>query len=226
MRTELREHYVNLVNGLSLILGPSYEITLHDLSMGDESVIAIANGHITNRTIGSPLTSQMLNYIASERYRHSDYEVNYVSVSMDNKILRSSTIYIKDKNELVGLLCFTFDDSRYRSISNAVLGLCHPDEMLSESNFERIENLETNEETEIVSRNLEELVDTTINNIIHSKNLPHSLKKRHKLIIVAELRKRGVFLIKGAVPEVAEKLESSEATIYRYLNEIENSQTL
>ena len=61
---ELREHYVKLVNFLGIVLGPSYEIALHDLSMGDESIIAIANGNVTNRTIGSPLTPLIMEYIA------------------------------------------------------------------------------------------------------------------------------------------------------------------
>ena len=48
MRVELREHYIKLVNFLGMVLGPTYEIALHDLSMGDETVIAIANEYGCN----------------------------------------------------------------------------------------------------------------------------------------------------------------------------------
>lgn len=225
MRTELRQHYVNLVSYLGLVLGPSYEIALHDLSMGDESIIAIANGHVTNRTIGSTLTPQMLKFISSKRYKERDYEVNFVSISMENKALRFSTIYIKDKGKLVGLLCITFDDSKFKAVSDAVMSLCHPDELFKNTTFDRIEDL-TNEEysTEVVSRNIEELVDSTVENILKEKEYDiHNLKKRHRMDIVAELKKAGVFLIKGAITEVAEKLNISEATIYRYLNEFEEN---
>lgn len=223
MRTELREHYVKLVNYLGLVLGPSYEIALHDLSMGDETIIAISNGHVTNRTIGSTLTPQMLNFISQKRYKDRDHEVNYVSLSMDSKVLRSSTSYIKDRGELVGLLCITFDDSHFKSVSNAVMSLCHPDELLKNTTFDRIDDL-TSEEytTEVLSRNVEELVDSTVDKILEERDYTiNKLKKRHRLEIVAELKDLGVFLIKGAVTEVAKKLNISEATIYRYLNEFE-----
>ena len=223
MRLELREHYVKLVNFLGIVLGPSYEIALHDLSMGDESIIAIANGNVTNRTIGSPLTPLIMEYIANERYKTEDYDVNYYSVSMKNKILRSSTIYIKDKGKLVGLLCVTFDDFMFKDVSNAVMSLCHPDELIKGFSFERIDDLSVNQDTEIVSTNIEELISETINNIIKRSNLSiDKLKKKDRLFVVSELKKRGIFSLKNAVTEVAKNLKVSEATAYRYLNEIED----
>jgi predicted transcriptional regulator YheO len=47
------------------------------------------------------------------------------------------------------------------------------------------------------------------------------LKKDEKLRIIASLKDKGIFLLKGAVPEVAKLLDSSEATIYRYISEVE-----
>ncbi len=225
MKLELREHYVKLVSFLGLVMGPSYEIALHDLSMGDKSIIAIANGHITNRTIGSPLTPLVMQYISTERYKTQNYEVNYYSVSMENKKLRSSTIYIKDKGRLVGLLCLTFDDSRFKDISEAVMGLCHPDEFIKGYSFERIEDLSINQDTEIVSTNIEELISETINTLVKRNNLEmNKLKKKDRLLIVSELKKRGIFSLKNAVTEVKNHLNISEATIYRYLNELENGE--
>lgn len=224
MRVELRERYVDLVDFLGLVLGPSYEVALHDLSMGDETIIAISNGHITNRKLGSPLTPSMLELISSESYKKNRYEVNYISISTKHKALRSSTIYIKDNGTLVGLLCITFDDSKYQDVSKAVMSLCHPDELLSNS-FERIEDLSVDEETEIVSGNIEELVDEIVERIIQKKDNPNEkLKKKDRVDIVEELKKRGIFLIKGSVSVIAAKLESSEATIYRYLNEVEEQE--
>ena len=75
MRVELREHYIKLVNFLGMVLGPTYEIALHDLSMGDETVIAIANGQITNRSLGAPLTNPVLGFMSRERYKTVDYEI-------------------------------------------------------------------------------------------------------------------------------------------------------
>ena len=49
-----------------------------------------------------------------------------------------------------------------------------------------------------------------------------SLKEKQSLI--REMFARGVFLIKGAVVEVSVKLGNSEATVYRYLKELENKE--
>lgn len=222
MRVELREQYVNFVHFLGLVLGPSYEIALHDLSMGDESVIAIANGQITKRGLHAPLTSPVLGFLSRERHKQVDYEVNYTALSMEQKALRSSTFYIKDAGELVGLLCITFDDSKYKDISRMIMSLCHPDELLQENHFERIENLYVGEEVEVFGRDINEVFEATMKIILKDNSSPlDKLKKKEKLEIVAALKERGIFLLKGAVTEVAEKLHSSEATIYRYLNEVE-----
>lgn len=225
MRLELRERYVDLVNFLGLVLGPSYEIALHDLAMGDKSIIAIANGHITNRGLGSPLSPSMLEIISSERYKEKNYEVNYVSVSMKNKALRSSTIYIKDNLKLVGLLCITFDDSRYQDVSRAIMGLCHPDNLLKDYRFERIEDLSLDEEAEVVSGNIEDYVDEVIDKVLQEKSAQNEkIRKKDRVNMVNELKKKGILLIKGSVPIIAKKLNSSEATIYRYINELEENE--
>lgn len=92
---------------------------------------------------------------------------NYsIDLEGDDKILRSSTIYIKDMGRLVGLLCLTFDDSKFKDISDAIMSLCHPDELIKGFSFERIDDLSINQDTEIVSTNVEELISETINSII------------------------------------------------------------
>lgn len=186
MRVELREHYIKLVNFLGMVLGPTYEIALHDLSMGDETVIAIANGQITNRSLGAPLTNPVLGFMSRERYKTVDYEVNYTALSVEQKSLRSSTFYIKDANELVGLLCITFDDTAYRNISKSIMSLCHPDELLSENKFEQIEDLKIGEDTEIFGRSIEEVFKITIESITKDGSINMTkLKKKEKIKIVS-----------------------------------------
>lgn len=222
MRAELLEQYINLVEFLGLVLGPSYEVALHDLSREDETIVAIANGQVTERGLGSPLTSPILGFLSKERYKKINHEVNYTVLNMKQKKLRSSTYYIKDKGELVGLLCLTFDDERFREVSKLIMGLCHPDELLQENSFERIEDLKTDDNTAVYGRDINEVFTNSIQDIFKDSNIPvDRLKKEEKLKIVATLKDKGIFLLKGAVPEVAKLLDSSEATIYRYINEVE-----
>lgn len=144
---------------------------------------------------------------------------------MKNKALRSSTIYIKDNLKLVGLLCITFDDSRYQDVSRAIMGLCHPDNLLKDYRFERIEDLSLDEEAEVVSGNIEDYVDEVIDKVLQEKSAQNEkIRKKDRVNMVNELKKKGILLIKGSVPIIAKKLNSSEATIYRYINELEENE--
>ena len=53
---------------------------------------------------------------------------------------------------------------------------------------------------------------------------PGRLNADEKLSVIREMDSRGVFLAKGSVIEVAKKLKSSKATIYRYLQQLEKKE--
>ena len=128
------QRYMKLTEFLGSVLGPDYEVVLHDLGDADKSIIAIANGHVSGRTIGAPLTSVALQSIINHSYETQDYRLNYVGVA-GTKLLRSSTFFVKDEEgRLVGMLCINFDDSRYRELSDRILKLRHPD-VFVETNF-------------------------------------------------------------------------------------------
>jgi predicted transcriptional regulator YheO len=49
------------------------------------------------------------------------------------------------------------------------------------------------------------------------------MTQNERIAIIQELNKDGVFLLKGAISEVAEQLKVSEVTIYRYLNGVKKA---
>ena len=65
--TDLLYSYTTTVKFLGSVLGPDYEVVLQDLSNINHSVIAIENGHISGRTIGSPLTSAVFQMLWQKR---------------------------------------------------------------------------------------------------------------------------------------------------------------
>ena len=112
--TDLLYSYKTTVKFLGSVLGPDYEVVLQDLSNINHSVIAIENGHISGRTIGSPLTSAVFQMLSSKVYEEDDFIANYKGVAENGHILRSSSMFIKDSTgNPIGLLCINFDDSRY-----------------------------------------------------------------------------------------------------------------
>jgi predicted transcriptional regulator YheO len=138
------QQYTILVDFLGQVLGPDYEVVLHDLSSMSNSIVAIANGHVSGREVGAPLTSLALTMMSDKRYLNKDFHVNYNGMTKENKILRSSTMYIKDDlGKLVGMLCVNFDDSRYHELSTKLFQLCHPDQFVEQNLTIRSSQIDT-----------------------------------------------------------------------------------
>ena len=74
--TDLLYSYTTTVKFLGSVLGPDYEVVLQDLSNINHSVIAIENGHISGRTIGSPLTSDLFKMLSTKVYEEEDLIAN------------------------------------------------------------------------------------------------------------------------------------------------------
>nr|WP_326184833.1 PAS domain-containing protein [uncultured Oscillibacter sp.] len=219
------QQYVKLTEFLGHTLGPSYEVALHDLTNKDRSIIAIANNHVSGREVGAPLTNMALSILKDKSYESADYRLNYYGVSVNGKDLRSSTLFIKDNGRLIGLLCINFDDSRYRAVSNQIMGLCHPDIFVEDilSQFaadtapavrlapEKFGNSSEAVASDAISRELEHLGVTA-----------ERLTSEERLQIITTLEANGIFLLKGAVRDVAAGLHCSQASVYRYLSQIKN----
>jgi len=204
--------YRSLVDFLADFLGNSYEIVLHDLSNVEASIIAIRNGHISGREIGGPLTDLGLKILREKTYLEKDYLANYLGKAGNNKILRSATYFIKNnKGEIIGMLCINQD------LTN-ILGVKRYFDEMVESVFPKQPNVQELNYPEHFSVSLKDLLHTILNEIFASTTLtPERMTLEEKISIVQKLNARGVFLLKGAVTEVAKLLGTSEATIYRYL---------
>ena len=125
MDREMRRQYTVLVDFLGHILGPDYEVALHELKDDSNEIIAIANGELTGRHLGSPLSNKMLEYLTSHLYETQDYVLRFESTAITGKKMCSNSLFIKGPhNELAGLLCINFDSSRYQELSARVMDLC------------------------------------------------------------------------------------------------------
>ena len=224
----LLQHYVKLTEFLGLALGTDYEVALHDMTDKNRSIIAIANNHVSGREIGAPLTNVALSILRDKSYETSDYRLHYYGVSINGKDLRSNTMFIKQNGRLIGMLCINFDDSRYRELSNKLMGLCHPDMFVedvvlhpaAESNTaasptklapEKFRNSTEAVAVDAINRELEHLGVTA-----------DRLTSEERLKIIGALESNGIFLLKGAVKDVAVGLHCSQASVYRYLSQIKN----
>jgi len=199
-----------VVKGLSRTLGKHYEIVLHDVSKTESSVIAIENGHITGRKVGSPVTDFLLELISMNEKNGKDMELNYITRTKDGKRLKSSTILIKDdRGQVIGCLCINLDLTAVE---------------VSKKFLEEISKIETEDSSENFSENVEDFLKMIIQKSLATVDKPVSLLTREeKLKIVEYLKKNNVFNIKGAVDAVAKELNVSRYTIYNYIDEINAS---
>ena len=217
------EQYKILVQFLGEVLGSDYEVVLHDVREGHDAVIAIANGQISERTVGAPLTSLGMRFLADREYEHADYKVGYRGMSKKKSQLRSSTMFIKDEDgQVIGMLCINFDPSHCLQAANALLtsrGLSPigPDCVLGgECNPGAHSDV-----TEHFVQSFSDMVFNAIEEVTGQADFPaNRLTMDEKVQIVTALYQAGVFSMKGAVSEVAQQLATSEATIYRYLGRL------
>ena len=219
MANPLLQHYVKLTEFLGLALGPDYEVALHDLTDRNRSLIAIANNHISGREIGAPLTNVALRAIMDRSYETEDYRLHYYGTSADGKKLRSSTMFIKNHGKLIGMLCINFDDSRYRELSERVLQLCHPNVFVetqltppptpAPAGSESFHNSIDAVAADAITQELQRLGVTA-----------DRLTPDERLCIISSLAEDGIFLLKGAVKDVAAALHCSQASVYRYLSQV------
>lgn len=216
------DRYIPLVKFLGTFLGSKCEIVLHDAVIKEKSVLAIANGHISGRTVGAPLTDLALQFLVTEKYKESDWVMGYHTQSSLGAPLHSATYFIReDDGSLAGMLCMNLE------ISDIVQARELLNRFIDAAGFDGCpkvpagENSICNSNVETFTDNIEELTEGIIRNVVHQASVsPERMTTDEKMEIMRKLQARGVFLLKGSVALVAEVLAASEATIYRYLNKL------
>lgn len=224
MKEADKQRYVDLVEFLGIVMGSSTEVVLHIMDSFGYYIGAIANGHVSGRTVDSPITGLALDMIRSKAYRNHSFLCNYKGIGKNGNTLKSSTYFIKnDEDELEGLLCINADVSSYLEAAETLMGLASFGSTETKQRLATHVNpsLHTDEEmVEYFSDSIQDIVYTIIPRELIEN--PDSLKYPKRLEIINELYKQGVFAIKGAVSKVASILNISEPSVYRYLQTVKN----
>jgi len=214
------DYYKKLVDFLGQVLGEHGEVVLRDCRKPNHDIIAIANGHVSGRTIGAPITDFTLSVLANEEWKEKDYVVNYVGKAAPNKNLRSSTFFIREEGELIGQLCINIDMGPYEQVMNSIralsgIGLIHGLDTEGVVCEGPVENFSADVTGDVMSKAVVQVVGSS-DAIVRER-----LTQEDRIQIVEGLNQAGLFQIKGAVSQVAEYLYCSEASVYRYLAKIQ-----
>ncbi len=208
---KLLETYLPMVDFIADCMGENTEVVLHDLTDWHKSVVAIRNGHISGREVGSPITDLSLDILKTASFEQLPYMANYQGMSKNGHQLKSSTYFIKDETgAMVGMLCVNMD---FHALTEAHAQLSTLISALGVQSRGGI--------TENFTMNVGELVQANLKRICPNlEDLVGKMNQKDKLEIVEKLDDLGTFLVKGSIGCVAENLGVSVPTIYRYLNMI------
>ena len=209
-------NFIPAVKALAKTFGPDCEVLLHDASNLENSVIAIENGHVTGRKVGSPMTDLGLYFLKSDLFKDTEFIANYQTESKDGKKLKSTSIFIRDnKKKIVGFLCINYALDHLTEIRRKIDDFCAVNKDVDKNIFNN------EEKEEIFTDNLDDLLERVFIKAREKVGKPiEKMQKDDKLEIVRYLQKKGVFLVKGNIDKIAKKLNVSRYTVYNYLSEI------
>lgn len=217
------EQYIPLAEMLVQTFGQDVEVVLHDLSTPEHSVVYVANGQVTGRQVGDSFDQLVKQVILSARLQ-DNYVANYYFTAPNGKLIRSSSILLRDnKNKLQGALCINVDTTRVTQQIEYLQSLL--------PNFAQQQGITTavktvNDQESQVNLKQEttgnahiiDMVTSIIENILQG-TIPSHLSREEKIAKIKFMDAKGIFLMKGSIELVAEKLGVNKVTVYSYLDE-------
>ncbi|MCL2578463.1 MAG: helix-turn-helix transcriptional regulator [Oscillospiraceae bacterium] len=216
METEyIKGMLAQIAKALSVQFGSDCEVAVHDLTKGDKhTLFAIENAHVTKRRIGDDASTIVLD--ALEHKDSATDNLSYLTRTADGRMLKSSSIYIRDSDgELIALLGINYDITQFCN-TRSVLG-----------QFVSVEQEKRESEISVISPNVNDLLDQLLDESWeHVGKKPVALmSKEDKTKAVQYLDQRGAFLIKKAGDKVTKFYDISKYTLYNYLDSEPTDQT-
>lgn len=197
-----------LAKGVSTLFGPNCEVTVHDLTKGYENtIIAIENGQVTGRHIGDGASEMVLQALKDNGGKVED-EYSYLARTKEGRIVKSTSVYIRDENnKVIGLFGINYD------ITDLMMAQHSLDTIISvakEGDERDIGTITTN-----VNDLLDQLIEEADNFI--GKPVP-MMTKEDKTRAIQYLNDKGAFLVKKAGDKISKHYDISKYTLYNYMD--------
>ena len=186
-----------VVEALAALFGPGCEVVLHAFDNLHASVVKIANGHVTGRKEGAPVTDFVLSHLSS---LEEGLWSSYFTQTREGGVMKSVSITLRNRaGQPIGMLCVNFSlDTTLGSLVQTMT----PTPLVSPKN-------------ENFARSVEDLVVMAMRRV-DEENPYLSAGTRNKTII-STLYEQGIFDIKDAVQQVADRLALSRHTVYLHI---------
>ncbi|AXF78058.1 transcriptional regulator [Erwinia tracheiphila] len=206
---DILRSYEAVVDGLAMLIGSHCEIVLHSLEDLKCSAVRIANGEHTGRKIGSPITDLALRMLHEMRGADSNVSRAYFTRAKSGVLMKAVTIAIRNAHQrVIGLLCINMNlDVPFSQIMATFMPPETQDAASSVNFASSVEDL------------VMQTLEFTIEEVSGDRNVSNNAKNRQ---IVLNLYEKGIFDIKDAINQVAERLNISKHTVYLYIRQFKS----
>ena len=190
--------------GIAAQFGSGCEVVVHDLSRHpDHSIVAIFIGHITGRKVGDGASHVVLEQLRSQDQTTKDH-LCYLTKTPDGKILKSSTIYIRNsRGKVAAILAINYDISRLMMVENAIADLISTPQPAEPEKIVNVNDL------------LEELIQQSVALVGKPVVL---MNKEDKIRAIQFLSQNGAFLVTKSGDKIAKYFGISKYTLYSYID--------
>ena len=154
METRRLETLKQIAAGVAAQFGSNCEVVIHDVSGNrpDHTIVHIENGHVSGRKVGDGASQVVLDQLARQDEQPKDH-LCYLTRTPDGKILKSSSLYIRNsRGGVVAIFSINYDVSGLMMIQNTI------GELLSTRDKEQTEP----ERIINVNAVLDELIDQSV----------------------------------------------------------------
>lgn len=208
-REEALDFLCRMAQAIAAMLGSTCEVLVHEMQRTSLTTVAIFNGHVSGRGVGSTL-SIYGNDTTMDNDGDFDLQADYVNQLValpSGKQVKSTTVHMQgaDFHYALGINYDITVMAQMRHLLDA----------LTSAEGELYTSL-----TGEAQPGIETLFDACLEVI--NKPVEH-MKKADRTAMVRLLQEKGAFRMQKSVPYVAGRLGVSKYTIYNYLNELGES---
>ncbi len=198
------EFFERLAKGIAAQFGSNCEVVIHDMA-AENTILVIENGHVSNRKVGDGPSHVVLDALHTDPKNLNDH-VAYLTKTADGRVLKSTTIYIRDNEGAVtGILSINYDITGMLMAQNALSAITSHEE-------------EQNEPERIPS-NVHDLLTELIEQSVKYAGKPVALMtKDDKIKAIQFLNDAGAFLITKSGDKVSNYFGISKFTLYSYID--------
>ena len=203
-REEALDFLKRLAECIATMFGDSCETLVHDMSVPSHPVLAIYNGHISGRSIGS--TKDIYGNQSGDKWDNIGITQDYINHRVDTingKKIKSSTIHMQGKDYSYAL-GINYEYTRLDEINQFISRFIQVDKDLENAIEDKNQN------------KVEELMNQCI--AVIGKEV-EEMNKLDRLQVIKMLKEKNAFTYQKSVPYVSKRLQVSRCTIYKYIQE-------